>query len=293
MNDDASKSGETQERIPERMPVILRECERWLVLDKPAGWHTVARRGVIDDDAEAASLAAPGPSDAPPPRNAETEVAAAREMKGGIPSGRAQTIEEWLRATHPSLAALDECGLVHRLDLGTSGCLLVAKSAEELASLRREIGAVTGRIRKTYLAIVRRGIPPEGSFRFFFRGRHKRSAKVLVAGSGEHSECGRCRWTRLSSSREGDLVEVELLGPGRRHQIRAGLAHLRFPLRGDPLYRGDPALPGVPFPALHAWKLEIDGTPVEAPLPEPWLHAHPAIWRRTGGVTRNTPTSAG
>jgi 23S rRNA-/tRNA-specific pseudouridylate synthase len=83
------------------------------------------------------------------------------------------------------------------------------------------------------------------------------------------------------------LVEVELLGPGRRHQIRAGMAHEGHPLVGDTLYGGSSREGGL---CLHAWRLEgeslshasggaastlisLDGQPsaslrIESPAPE-------------------------
>jgi 23S rRNA-/tRNA-specific pseudouridylate synthase len=67
----------------------------------------------------------------------------------------------------------------------------------------------------------------------------------------------------------GDLVELELVGPGRRHQLRASCAHLGHPLVGDALYRGATA----DSVRLHAWKVEIDGVTVEAPAP-PWACTH-------------------
>ena len=59
-------------------------------------------------------------------------------------------------------------------------------------------------------------------------------------------------------------MEIELIGPGRRHQIRAGFAHLGTPLVGDTLYGG----PEAPRIMLHAWSVTIEGRKIEAPLPE-------------------------
>lgn len=209
---------------------IIREEGPWLVVAKPAGIHSVAQRG----------------SDAP-------------------------SVEAWLRAARPDLAEIDEAGLVHRLDLETSGCLLVAKDAATRERLRGAFSGRGGDIRKTYLARVEGRFPERvlaGSFTLSFTSRHKGSAKVSVHTRGEPDTIGRCRWRVRSVAGEGadatTLLEVELLGPGRRHQIRAGLAFEGHPLAGDTLYGAREAPHG---PLLHAWKLEIGGLSVECPAP--------------------------
>jgi 23S rRNA pseudouridine1911/1915/1917 synthase len=204
-------------------PRLLREEPEWLVVDKPAGWHSVA---------------------------------------GGGDSG-GPSVEAWLRATRPELAALEECGLVHRLDRFTSGCLLVAKDAGSRERLRAAFSGRGGDLRKTYLALVAGRAEP-GSFTLSFASRHKGSAKVTVAPHGEPATIGRCRWKVAGRRGNETLLEVELLGPGRRHQIRAGLASLGFPLVGDTLYRGPEHARGV---HLHAWRIEVEGVLTESPRP--------------------------
>jgi 23S rRNA pseudouridine1911/1915/1917 synthase len=207
-------------------PTILRETSRWLVLDKPAGWHSV--RGL---------------------------TAAAADGSG--------VVEAWLAARRPESASLPEAGLVHRLDRDTSGCLVAARTLEAYAELRERVGQGIG-VRKGYLARCRTGLLDEGAATRFFSGRHKGSAKVSVREAGDSAEAGRFRWRVLRREPAGDLVEVELLGPGRRHQIRAGLAALGHALLGDTVYGGPPA-DGL---RLHAAWVELDGERVEAPSPD-------------------------
>ena len=168
------------------------------------------------------------------------------------PNNDAPSVEAWLRATRPDRADIEECGLVHRLDLDTSGCVIVAKSAKARVWLRDAFSGRGGDIRKMYLARV------EGFF-----------AERVIAGAFTL-----CRWNVKSSSGAGEpastLLEVELLGPGRRHQIRAGMAHEGHPLVGDTLY-GARALGTDIAPiraiCLHAWRVEVEGIQVECPPP--------------------------
>ncbi|RLS86994.1 MAG: RNA pseudouridine synthase [Planctomycetota bacterium] len=218
------------------LPTVLHDEPHWFVVNKPAGMHTVAQ-----------------------------------------PNNDAPSVEAWLRATRPDRADIEECGLVHRLDLDTSGCVLVAKSAKARVWLRDAFSGRGGDIRKMYLARVE-GFFAErviaGAFTLSFSSRHKGSAKVSVGPRGEPETIGRCRWNVKSSSGAGEpastLLEVELLGPGRRHQIRAGMAHEGHPLVGDTLY-GARALGTDIAPiraiCLHAWRVEVEGIQVECPPP--------------------------
>lgn len=216
-------------------------------MQKPAGWHSVE----------------------------------ARSSSGG------EVLARWLAGNHPAQAQLPDAGLVHRLDQCTSGCMIAAKNAAVHSVLR---GAVSGRgepcIRKVYLALVSRGIAGQGRFELLFSSRHKGSAKVTVCREGV-GERGVCSWRLVraavaATSGEDasdvaaaafDLIEVEVHGPGRRHQIRAGMAFMGHPLAGDLLYRGMPTCPpvwGGCF-ALHALRVSIADVIVESPRP-PWAH---------------------
>lgn len=222
------------------LPTLAHECPEWFVVNKPLGWHSVAAR-----------------------------------VTDGSP-----TIQEWIAANYPTQCTLPESGLVHRLDLSTSGCLLVAKTPRSYEDLRENFssGSAGWAIGKKYLARVTRGLAPSGEFTLFFSSRHKGSAKVTVSEFGGRHERGSCRWKVLRAADlrapQGDpaafdLIEVELIGGGKRHQIRAGLSSLGHPLAGDAMYRGQPMDESCNhnFAALHAWKLVVTGVEVESPRP--------------------------
>ncbi|MBL9140659.1 MAG: RNA pseudouridine synthase [Phycisphaerae bacterium] len=225
---------ENRSANPSSEPRIVHRTDDWLVVNKPSGWHTVAQRG-----------------------------------------GDAQCIETWLRGNVPEVAACEEAGLVHRLDFGTSGCLVVALSAPVQQRLRQAFASADPMgIRKTYLALARSGLKTTGEFRLYFASRYKGSAKVTVRDKGERHERGECTWRVLGPSAipGHERVEVHLIGPGRRHQIRAGLAYLGHPLFGDALYGSDGAsahavdsqsTANPHSPALHAWRVVVGGVEVE------------------------------
>lgn len=206
-------------------PRILHESEHLLVLDKPAGWHTTAP-GESQEDAEP-----------------------------GQPS-----IESHLRSHHDWAADLPDAGLLHRLDQPTTGCIAAAKTSDQWHRLRQLWSGST--IGKTYLALVAPAPPDVGRFDLHFTSRYRRSRKVTVSGDGETNTRGRCTWRRIAGDDHGTLLKVELVGPGQRHQVRAGLAHCGHPILGDPLYGGN-----GPMLCLHAWRLRIEGVEIQADSP--------------------------
>ncbi len=224
-----SDVGGTQYGAPMDRPGIICETPTWLVVAKPAGWHTV---------------------------QGKTEALEAAEQGGGV-------LESWLATERPELAELPESGLVHRLDRDTSGCVVVAKDRETHTELGRRFREGLG-VRKFYLARCATGLREEGSATLFFTSRHKGSIKITVKEMGEVRDAGRFRWRVLARDRSrGDLIELELIGPGKRHELRGGCAYLGHPLVGDELYGGVASA----TLCLHASRVEIDGTEARSPKP--------------------------
>ena len=157
--------------------------------------------------------------------------------------------------------------LAHRLDRGTSGVVVVAKTRRALLEVQECIRA--GTTTKEYLALVE-GVPrkPSGVIDTRLERIDSRSggAKSLVAEDGVEAET---RWKIQERFPAHALLAVQIL-TGRMHQIRAHLASIGHPIVSDDRY-GVSALPGLKRPFLHASRLTLPlhgrRKIFEAPLP--------------------------
>ncbi len=149
--------------------------------------------------------------------------------------------------------ASERQGIVSRLDVGTSGLMVVCKSELAYSVLKRAFKERT--VDKTYHALVQ-GLPdPHVGTVDAPIGRHPgHDYKFAVMDSGKHAVT---HYELLEAYRHASLLQVHL-ETGRTHQIRVHMAALRHPCVGDPLYGADPTLGarlGLERQWLHAMGL--------------------------------------
>lgn len=176
-------------------------------------------------------------------------------------------------------------GLVHRLDMDTSGCLLVAKSDAAHAALSAQFAGRT--VGKTYWAFTWGHMDGDtGTIdRPIGRSVHDRQRMSSRTARGRRAVT---RWRVLERYAVGQWLEVEI-ETGRTHQIRVHLAEEGHPVIGDARYGGGPsrakgfhgpqqawarqAVAAIGRQALHARRLAFDRpsdgerVEVEAPMP--------------------------
>lgn len=229
-----TRPGERRARAEPAAPLrVLAEGEGWLAVDKPAGApvHPLA----------------------------------------GDETG---TVLNALIARRPELHGVGEGGLrsgvVHRLDVDTSGVLLFATRAETWQRLREAFRL--RRVEKSYRAVLLGRVEAEGFASVGLVTARHRPARVRVVGERERESArgvrvGELSWRCLECFGAASLVEVRPR-TGFLHQIRATFAHLGHPVAGDRTY-GAPADPsGAPRQMLHAARAAVDEIAAESPDPD-------------------------
>jgi 23S rRNA pseudouridine1911/1915/1917 synthase len=152
--------------------------------------------------------------------------------------------------------AAERQGVVHRLDVGTTGVMVVAKSEHAYTVLKRAFKERT--VDKTYHAVVQGHPDPlEGTVDAPI-GRHpKADYKFAVMADGRHSIT---HYETLEAHRFASLLEIHL-ETGRTHQIRVHMSALKHPCIGDITYGADPTLAlrvGLERQWLHATRLGFE-----------------------------------
>jgi 23S rRNA pseudouridine1911/1915/1917 synthase len=149
--------------------------------------------------------------------------------------------------------AAERAGIVHRLDAGTSGLMVVAKSEAAYTELKRQFH--DREVSKIYHAVVQGHPDPSAGTIDAPIGRHPGSSwKFAVTADGKPSVT---HYETLEAFPGASLLEVHL-ETGRTHQIRVHMAAQRHPCVGDTMYGADPTLSarlGLTRQWLQAMKL--------------------------------------
>jgi 23S rRNA pseudouridine1911/1915/1917 synthase len=207
---------------------------------------------------------------------------------GGVPchpihSDERDTVMNAVVARFPEIATVGvkplEGGLVHRLDNGTSGALLIARNRGTFDKLRDAIRA--GRIARRYEALVAGALERKTEIDSPI-AHHAKNARKMIVGdpsSANPKRAGRAASTVVEPLRRVGEFTLLSIAPktGSRHQIRVHLASIGHPIVGDVLY-GGPASGGPQALAhgrfwLHLCDVAFDSpavghVKVTAPIPE-------------------------
>ncbi|MEE3089030.1 MAG: RluA family pseudouridine synthase [Actinomycetota bacterium] len=175
------------------------------------------------------------------------------------PGWSGPTVTDSLSAAGHALAtagAAEREGVVHRLDVGTTGAMVVAKSAAAYTSLKRQFKERT--VDKQYHAVVHGLLDPlVGTIDAPIDRHPSKDYKWAVVAGGRESVT---HYETLEAWPRASLVKVHL-ETGRTHQIRVHMAAMRHPCVGDVTYGADPTVAkelGLTRQWLHARQLGFE-----------------------------------
>ena len=169
------------------------------------------------------------------------------------------TLVNGLLARFPEIAAVgepDRPGIVHRLDRGTTGLLMVARTERAYRSLVAQLA--DRRAGRRYLAVACGA--PEAATGLIDAplGRSDRDrTRIAVRSEGREARTRFEVLERFTHPLAASLLRCAL-ETGRTHQIRAHLAAIGHPVLGDARYGGERPSPPVARPMLHASELSFD-----------------------------------
>lgn len=184
------------------------------------------------------------------------------------PSHRGPTLVDELGEILAGGADPERPGIVHRLDRGTSGLLVVARSDEAHAALQEQVRQ--REVERVYLALARGHLASRTGTIDAPIGRSPRQRhRMAVAGAASRE--ARTHFTVLELLGAESYLEARL-ETGRTHQIRAHFAAIGHPLAGDTAYGGEEKY-GLQRQFLHAHRLSFahpetgERMTFESPLP--------------------------
>lgn len=137
----------------------------------------------------------------------------------------------------PELEAIPRAGIVHRIDKGTTGLLMIAKTLQAHNSLTSQLQERT--VQREYQAIAMGVMTAGGTVDEPIGRHHIERKRMTVTGTGKPAIT---HYRVVHRFRAHTHIRCKL-ETGRTHQIRVHMAHIRYPLLGDPAYGGRLRLP--------------------------------------------------
>lgn len=145
-------------------------------------------------------------------------------------------------------------GIVHRLDKGTSGLVLMAKNIESLNNFKYQFK--NRLVSKKYYCLVSGATSADGNIDWPIERSKHSFGKFGVGVDGKRAVTEFKLISKyIRNNKKYSLLEINLK-TGRTHQIRVHMNHLRWPLVGDRLYGGE--VDSLKRPFLHAYELAIN-----------------------------------
>ena len=132
----------------------------------------------------------------------------------------------------PSLAGQDRLGIVHRLDEGTSGVMVVAKTEIALRDLSAQFR--TRKVKKEYVALVKGVMELDEGIIDVPIGRHHQKRQRMTVRYVS-SKIAKTHWKVIERFKNSTLVSLRP-HTGRTHQLRVHMAHIGYPILGDKEY---------------------------------------------------------
>ncbi|MBR5029574.1 MAG: RluA family pseudouridine synthase [Muribaculaceae bacterium] len=186
-----------------------------------------------------------------------------------------ETLKQWIKTKYNKPGNVF-CGVTHRIDRPTCGLVVFARTSKGLSRMNELFRR--GEVHKTYWAIVKSRPPKDHDTLTDYLVSVEKNNKTYIAKPGtQGAQKAVLEYTVIAQSDNYFLLEINLL-TGRKHQIRAQLAHLGCPIRGDLKYGSPRSNPdgGISLQSHRIQfthpvsKQEID---ITAPLP------HDNLWQ--------------
>jgi 23S rRNA pseudouridine1911/1915/1917 synthase len=263
------------------------EIQRWIQAGRVTVNGDTAKRSYTVAAGDTVEVVVPIPQTMPPPTSAPTfplnivyeddDLLVIDKQPGVVvhpaPGHPNDTLVDAILYHRPELAIVGEQqrpGIVHRLDMDTSGLIVVAKTPRSLRNLQTQFKQ--RQVRKTYLALVEGIVAAETGTIDVPMGRHPTERKRQAAfppGTAPENFVAR---PAVTTYERAAVYTARIAGPvatasftlvrayphtGRTHQIRVHFAYIKHPVVGDPIYGYPRQRLNVPRLFLHAHKLRF------------------------------------